>query len=277
MPQLGALPSDAFVLPYLFRCELLLVIDTARPSRSRTAEPDIGPAAAEQVHTFQRCTEQSTVAKTAVTGHQQRLVGDTSPIQTLSSSDQQTHRLPTEVVLLALFAETRLLLHRGSDSRFFHARSRDETHRNGTGVHVVLAMQRQEQAGLQKTQSPLQIHTERRRERIALPEGGRDAFAGFLQTRVVQSNGHKRARTMSQSRRQQSIEQGLFLPIGTGMKLIVCTPVLLVAAQTGQNTGQRRRSDHQQRAYGLAQGTLKTPLWPEHGSPERKEGEKTDE
>src|SRR4051795_12371750 len=40
-------------------------------------------------------------------------------------------------------------------------------------------------------------------------------------------------RTMRQSRGQQGIEQGLFLPLGTGMQLIVCTPVLLVAAQTG--------------------------------------------
>jgi hypothetical protein len=82
---------------------------------------------------------------------------------------------------------------------------------------------------------------------------------------------------MRQSRGQQGIKQILFLPIGAGMQLVVRAPVLLVASQTGQNAGQRGRADHQQGTYRLAQGTLKAPLLPEHRSPERKEGEKTNE
>jgi hypothetical protein len=82
---------------------------------------------------------------------------------------------------------------------------------------------------------------------------------------------------MRQSRGQQGIKQGLFVPIGAGMQFVVRAPVLLVTTQTGQNAGQGRRADHQQRAHRLAHSTLKAPLLPEHRSPEREEGEKAGE
>jgi len=88
VPELRALPSDSLVLPPLFRCELLLLLRAARPSRSRRAQPHIGARATQQFDALQRRAEQSTVAEAAVTGHQQRLVRDARLVQALAQVDQ---------------------------------------------------------------------------------------------------------------------------------------------------------------------------------------------
>jgi hypothetical protein len=150
--------------------------------------------------------------------------------------------LLAQIVLLALYARAFLLLCIGLGFWLFETRSCHEAHGDGPGVDLVFAMQRQKQAGLQKTQPPLQIDAKGRGERIALPEGGRDALARFPQSRVVESDGHKLARTMGQSRGQQDIKQGLLVPISASMQFIVRTPVLLITAQTGQNARQRSGS-----------------------------------
>src|SRR3954471_14751302 len=155
MPQLDTLPQYRLIVSDLFGCELFLRIPPARTGRSRSAQPHIGARTTKQFHAVQRRAEQRAVAEAAVAGNQQSFGLRPGLVQTGSQAEQQAHGLLAEVVLFALLAETRLLLRRGLRSRLPQARGRDEAHRNGAGIDVVFAMQRQQQTGLQKAQAPL--------------------------------------------------------------------------------------------------------------------------
>src|SRR5918912_528359 len=71
MPELDALPRQALVLTDLLRCELFLRIPSTGAERSRSAQPHIGPRAAEQVDAVQRRAEQCAVAEAAIACDQQ--------------------------------------------------------------------------------------------------------------------------------------------------------------------------------------------------------------
>src|SRR5947209_17811180 len=71
MPEWDALPRQALVLTDLLRCELLLRIPSTGAGRSRSAQPHIGPRAAEQVEALHRRAEQCAVAQAAIACDQQ--------------------------------------------------------------------------------------------------------------------------------------------------------------------------------------------------------------
>src|SRR5947209_10047116 len=88
MPEWDALPRQALVLTDLLRCELFLRIPSTGAGRSRSAQPHIGPRAAEQVEAVQRRAEQCAVAEAAIACDQQGFALCSGLIQTRSQAGQ---------------------------------------------------------------------------------------------------------------------------------------------------------------------------------------------
>ena len=112
----------------------------------------------------------------------------------------------------------------------FHDRGQQETHWYRAGIHLVFVVERQQDAGLQKAQTPLEIDVKGGREGIPLVERRGNAFPSLLQTRVIERHGHESARAVDQSRGQQRIKESLLLPFTAGLQAVLGAPVLLVQA-----------------------------------------------
>src|SRR4051794_22387268 len=148
MPQFDALPRQAPVLPHLFGRELFLAVGAARAKRGRRAQPHISACAAEQFNTVQRSTEQRAVAEAAIAGNQQGFGLCSCLVQTGSQAGQQAHGWLAQIVLPALLTVTLLCVLIGPAPGLLQTGSSDTTHRYGTSIHVVLAMERQQHTGL---------------------------------------------------------------------------------------------------------------------------------
>ena len=175
------------------------------------------------------------------------------------------HRKVLFLFLTPIFLQIGL---RGVLARLLNHRGHLEAHGNGAGGTLgVLLIERQHQAGLEKTVSPAQVGLEGWSQRIAMPLSLGHMFAVAPDPGVVGADDDAFEFLLLDGLLQNRMKQGAWLPGRAGEDLVVGRPIFLGIALKTDGAREGAPAHAAQNAEGQRDGPLQTAFLRENKSP----------